>query len=130
PLNRLSVLPEAEQRHLLEQFNATATDFPQGTTLHGRIEAQTLLTPDAVAAVYQGRQLTYAELNQQANLLAHHLLALGVKPDDRVAIVARRGLDTLAGLLAILKSGACYVPVDPSHPAERLSYLLSDSAPV
>ncbi|MFP5498917.1 MAG: condensation domain-containing protein, partial [Gammaproteobacteria bacterium] len=130
PLNRLSVLPEAEQRHLLEQFNATAIDFPQGTTLHGRIEAQTLLTPDAVAAVYQGRQLTYAELNQQANLLAHHLLALGVKPDDRVAIVARRGLDTLAGLLAILKSGACYVPVDPSHPAERLSYLLGDSAPV
>ncbi|MDY7534219.1 amino acid adenylation domain-containing protein [Pseudomonas sp. Bout1] len=129
-LNRLPVLPEAEQRQLLEQFNATAADFPQGTTLHGRIEAQTLRTPDAVAAVYQGRQLTYAELNQQANLLAHHLLALGVKPDDRVAIVARRGLDTLAGLLAILKSGACYVPVDPSHPAERLNYLLTDSSPV
>ena len=78
----------------------------------------------------QGRQLTYSELNQQANLLAHHLLALGVKPDERVAVVARRGLDTLAGLLAVLKAGACYVPVDPSHPAERLHYLLSDSAPV
>ncbi|MCD7041283.1 amino acid adenylation domain-containing protein [Pseudomonas sp. MAFF 311096] len=129
-LNQVSVLPFAEQQWLLEHFNATHTDFPQGTTLHGRIEAQAALTPDAIAAVHQGRQLTYAELNQQANLLAHHLLALGVMPDDRVAIVARRGLDTLAGLLAILKAGACYVPVDPSHPAERLNYLLSDSAPV
>ncbi|NVZ71929.1 non-ribosomal peptide synthetase [Pseudomonas costantinii] len=129
-LNQVSVVPAAEQKMLLEQFNATQADFPQGTTLHARIEAQVVLTPDAIAAEQQGRQLTYAELNQQANLLAHHLLALGVKPDDRVAIVARRGLDTLAGLLAILKAGACYVPVDPSHPAERLSYLLTDSAPV
>ncbi|MGY2402552.1 amino acid adenylation domain-containing protein [Pseudomonas sp. SDO5271_S396] len=130
PLDQLSVVPADEQRLLLEDFNATRADFPQGSTLHGRIEAQVALTPQAIAAVHQGRQLTYAELNQQANLLAHHLLALGVKPDDRVAIVARRGLDTLAGLLAILKAGACYVPVDPSHPAERLNYLLSDSAPV
>nr|WP_282444191.1 non-ribosomal peptide synthetase [Pseudomonas fluorescens] len=129
-LDQLSVVPAAEQRLLLQQFNATQAVFPQGTTLHGRIEAQAALTPDAIAAVHEGRQLTYAELNQQANLLAHHLLALGVRPDDRVAIVARRGLDTLAGLLAILKAGAGYVPVDPSHPAERLSYLLSDSAPV
>ncbi|WP_456015626.1 amino acid adenylation domain-containing protein [Pseudomonas fluorescens] len=130
PLNQVSVVPAAERQQLLEQFNATHADFPQGTTLHGRIEAQAACTPEAIAAVQQGRQLTYAELNQQANLLAHHLLALGVKPDDRVAIVARRGLDTLAGLLAILKAGACYVPVDPSHPAERLNYLLTDSAPV
>ncbi|OPA89014.1 non-ribosomal peptide synthetase, partial [Pseudomonas fluorescens] len=129
-LDQVSVLPVAEQQVLLEQFNATRVDFPQGTTLHGRIEHQAALTPTAIAAVYHGRQLTYAELNAQANLLAHHLLALGVKPDDRVAIVARRGLDTLAGLLAILKAGACYVPVDPSHPAERLNYLLTDSAPV
>ena len=129
-LNQVPVVPAVEQRLLLEQFNATQAEFPQGTTLHGRIEAQAVLTPHAIAAVQLERSLTYAELNGQANLLAHHLLALGVKPDDRVAIVARRGLDTLAGLLAILKAGACYVPVDPSHPAERLAYLLSDSAPV
>ncbi|QJI28340.1 amino acid adenylation domain-containing protein [Pseudomonas sp. ADAK18] len=128
-VNQVSVLPEAERQQLM-QFNAIQVDYPQGSTLHGRVEAQAVLNPDALAAVYQGRHLTYSELNQQANLLAHHLLALGVKPDDRVAIVARRGLDTLAGLLAILKAGACYVPVDPSHPAERLSYLLNDSAPV
>ena len=129
-LNQVSVVPVAEQQLLRQQFNATVIDFPCGSTLHARIEAQAARAPDAIAAMHQGRQMTYAELNQQANLLAHHLLALGVKPDDRVAIVARRGLDTLAGLLAILKAGACYVPVDPSHPAERLSYLLTDSAPV
>jgi len=128
-VNQVSVLPAAERQQLM-QFNASEVDYPQGTTLHGRVEVQAALNPDALAAVYQGRHLTYSELNQQANLLAHHLLALGVKPDDRVAIVARRGLDTLAGLLAILKAGACYVPVDPSHPSERLNYLLNDCAPV
>ena len=80
--------------------------------------------------MYQDRALSYTQLNRQANALAHQLVALGVQPDDRVAILARRGLDTLAGLLAILKSGACYVPLDPAHPAERLEYLLHDSAPV
>ncbi|MUF07538.1 amino acid adenylation domain-containing protein [Pseudomonas sp. CCM 7893] len=129
PVGKFSLLTprEAEQ---LQHWNATAQAYPAGHTLHRRIENQAALTPDAVAALYQGRSLTYAELNRQANGLAHYLLTLGVQPDDRVAIVARRGLDTLVGLLAILKSGACYVPVDPSHPAERLNYLLSDSAPV
>ncbi|WP_246771730.1 AMP-binding protein, partial [Pseudomonas syringae] len=61
---------------------------------------------------------------------AHHLIGLGVRPDDRVAVVARRGLETLAGLLAVLKAGACYVPVDPGHPDERISYLLENSEPV
>ncbi len=133
-LNQVSVVPAAEQHVLLHQFNAPQANLApfsnHATTLHGRIEAQAARTPDAIAAVQLDRHMTYAELNQQANLLAHHLLALGVKPDDRVAVVARRGLDTLAGLLATLKAGACYVPVDPSHPAERLSYLLTDSAPV
>ena len=69
-LAQVSVVPAAEQHLLLEQFNATGADFPQGSTLHGRIEAQAALTPDAIAAVCQGRQLTYSELNQQANLLA------------------------------------------------------------
>ncbi|MFC6335254.1 amino acid adenylation domain-containing protein, partial [Pseudomonas karstica] len=129
PVSGFSLLTPREALQL-KHWNATAQDRPAVDVLHRRIEAQAALTPDAVAAVYQGRQLTYAELNQQANRLAHHLLGLGVKPDDRVAIVARRGLETLAGLLAILKSGACYVPVDPSHPAERLGYLLNDSTPV
>ncbi|MFJ2709596.1 amino acid adenylation domain-containing protein [Pseudomonas sp. NPDC087346] len=129
PVADFSVGTPAEAA-LLQQWNATRVDYPQGQTIHQRIEVQACERPDAVAAISQGRRLTYAELNRQANALAHHLIGLGVRPDDRVAIVARRGLETLVGLLAILKAGAGYVPIDPAHPAERLSYLLGDSAPV
>ncbi|MGY2402327.1 amino acid adenylation domain-containing protein [Pseudomonas sp. SDO5271_S396] len=122
------ITPEEDAQ--LQRWNATTQAYGAPKTLHERIEAQAARTPEAVAALYQGRSLSYAQLNQQANALAHQLLERGVKPDDRVAIVARRGLDTLVGLLAVLKSGACYVPVDPAHPAERLHYLLHDSAPV
>ncbi|WP_166220681.1 non-ribosomal peptide synthetase [Pseudomonas atagonensis] len=118
------------ETRLLQAWNATGVDYPQGLTTHQRIEAQARERPQAVAAVCQGQRLTYAELNRQANALAHHLIGLGVRPDDRVAIVARRGLDTLVGLVAILKAGAGYVPIDPAHPVERLSYLLGDSEPV
>ncbi|HGM5550334.1 TPA: amino acid adenylation domain-containing protein [Pseudomonas putida] len=123
-------LSTPEEIALLQQWNATRVDYPAPTTIQQRIEAQATLRPQALAAVDQGQGLTYAELNQRANALAHHLLDLGVRADDRVAIVARRGLDTLVGLLAILKAGAAYVPLDPAHPGERLSYLLEDSAPI
>ena len=129
PVGAFSMVTPAEQARL-HQWNATEQVHAQPHTLHARIEAQAVRTPDAVAAIYQGHPLTYAQLNQKANGLAHQLIELGVQPDDRVAVLARRGLDTLVGLLGILKAGACYVPVDPAHPAERLSYLLQDSAPV
>ena len=129
-LDRLSILPAQECEQLLVSFNATEADYPRGLTIAQRFEAQVAERPQAVAAVFADQPLTYLQLNRQANALAHHLIVLGVKPDDRVAIVARRGLDTLIGLVAILKAGAGYVPVDPAHPAERISYLLNDSAPV
>ncbi|WP_025109116.1 non-ribosomal peptide synthase/polyketide synthase [Pseudomonas sp. H1h] len=130
PLDQLSILPEAERERVLVAFNATRADYPQPLTIAQRIEAQVAERPQAIAAEFQGQTLTYAELNQHANALALHLIDLGVRPDARVAIVARRGLDTLIGLVAILKAGAGYVPIDPAHPAERLNYLLGDSAPV
>ncbi|PKA73026.1 arthrofactin-type cyclic lipopeptide synthetase A [Pseudomonas baetica] len=115
---------------LLQQWNDTRVIYPQGLTIVQRFEARAAQQPQALAAVEEGQPLTYAELNRQANALAHRLLEHGVQPDDRVALVARRGLDTLVGLLATLKAGAGYVPIDPAHPAERLNYLLNDSAPV
>jgi len=130
PLNQLSVLPAEEREQLLHGFNASQVDYPPAQPVHQRFEAQVLARPDALAAVHMGESLTFAELNHKANALAHQLLDLGVQPDDRVAIVARRGLQALTGLLAILKAGAAYVPVDPAHPAERLLHLLRDSAPV
>ncbi len=129
-INQLPVLPSAEREQLLEGFNQTQADYPRGLTLHQRIEQQVLRDPQAVAVVCDGRALSYAELNQQANHLALQLLELGVRPDDRVAICARRSLETLVGLVAILKAGAAYVPIDPAHPLDRIGYLLEDSAPV
>ncbi|KPA88169.1 amino acid adenylation enzyme/thioester reductase family protein [Pseudomonas asplenii] len=129
PLAAFSLLAPQEAGRLA-QWNDSVADYRHDVTLHRRIEEQAAARPEAVAAVHQGRSLSYAELNRRANALAAHLQELGVRPDDRVAIVARRGLETLVALLAILKSGAAYVPVDPSHPDERLRYLLDDSAPV
>ncbi|WP_017735411.1 non-ribosomal peptide synthetase [Pseudomonas sp. CBZ-4] len=129
-LTQLPSLPAAERETLLREFNATAADFPTGHTVHGAFEVQAERQPDAVAVVQDGVSLSYQQLNRRANQLAHHLLALGVQPDDRVAICCRRGPQMLVGLLGILKAGAGYVPIDPAYPAERIAYLLQDSAPV
>ncbi|CZT29110.1 amino acid adenylation [Pseudomonas cerasi] len=125
----IPLVGQQEREYLLESLNASAVNLPQGQTIHALIEARAEGTPETVAARFGEQSLSYAQMNRQANSLAHHLIRLGVRPDDRVAVVARRGLDTLVSLLAVLKSGACYVPVDPAHPDERISYLLTDSAP-
>ena len=93
-------------------------------------EEQVAKAPDAVAVVYEDTQLTYEELNSQANRLAHYLRSLGVKPDTRVALCVERSLEMIVGLLAVLKAGGAYVPLDPSYPSERLAYMLEDSSPV
>ena len=129
-LDLLHILPSAERETLLREFNATAADFPTGHTVHGAFEAQVERQPHAIAVRQDDEALTFQQLNQRANQLAHHLLALGVQPDDRVAICCRRGPQMLVGLLGILKAGAGYVPIDPAYPAERIAYLLQDSAPV
>ncbi|CAG8863571.1 Tyrocidine synthase 3 [Pseudomonas fluorescens] len=118
------------EARLLQRWNASQVTATEPQLIHQRIERQVQVRPDSVAAVHEGRSLSYQALNTRANTLAHRLIAQGVRPGTRVAIVARRGLDTLAGLLAVLKAGAAYVPIDPAHPRERLEYLLGDSAPV
>ncbi|MCB4424428.1 amino acid adenylation domain-containing protein [Xenorhabdus nematophila] len=126
----LPMLTETERQQLLVEFNATASDFPQDALIHQLFEAQAAKTPDATAIVYGEQSLSYAELNQRANRLAHHLMAQGVRPDDRVAICVERNLETIAGLLGILKAGGAYVSLDPAYPSERLAYILEDAAPV
>ncbi|MBI6899748.1 amino acid adenylation domain-containing protein [Pseudomonas putida] len=130
PLAEVELVGDVERRRLLHTFNGSARAFPVDQTLPALIEAQAARAPQALAAVAGDARLSYGELNQRANALAHHLIERGVGPDDRVAVVARRGLDTLVALLAVLKAGGAYVPVDPAHPDERLRYLLEDSAPV
>jgi amino acid adenylation domain-containing protein len=129
-VDHLPLLSEAERYQLLVAWNATEADYPQEKCVHEVFEAQAAQRPDAIAVVHNDAQLTYAELNARANRLAHHLRTLGVRPDSLVAICAERGLEMVVGLLAILKAGGAYVPLDPAYPAERLAYMLDDSAPV
>ncbi|MFN5014652.1 non-ribosomal peptide synthetase, partial [Bradyrhizobium sp.] len=125
-VDRLPLQDEAERHRVLVEWNATAAAYPQDVCVHELFEAQAERTPDAVAVVHEDERLSYAELNTQANRLAHHLCKLGVKPDDRVAICIERSIDLVAAELAILKCGAAYVPLDPAYPAERLSFMIED----
>ena len=129
-VRRIGVLPAAERHRVLVEWNATDAEYPSDKCIHELFEEQAARTPDAVAVVFEDQSLSYGELNGRANRLAHYLRGLGVKPDERVAICVERGLDMVAGLLAILKAGGAYVPLDPAYPAERLAYMLADSAPV
>ncbi|WP_163030489.1 condensation domain-containing protein, partial [Pseudomonas viridiflava] len=109
-LDRVALVGEQERHYLLETLNATALAVDNEQTVHAIIEARAASAPESVAAQVGERRLNYGELNLRANALAHHLISLGVRADDRVAVMARRGLDTLVAMLAVLKAGAGYVP--------------------
>ncbi|WP_339383843.1 non-ribosomal peptide synthetase family protein [Fortiea sp. LEGE XX443] len=126
-LSDLSLLTEAEKQTLLVDWNNTKIDYPQDQCIHQLFEAQVEKTPDAVAVVFEEKSLTYRELNQKANQLAHYLQKLGVKPEILVGICVERSPEMIVGLLAILKAGGAYLPLDPIYPQERLAYMLADA---
>ena len=126
-IGQLPMLNAAEQHLALQAWNASTADYPRDSAIHHLIEAQAARTPDAVALVFDTQSLTFARLNQQANRLAHRLIAAGVGPDVLVGIAVRRSVDLVVGLLAILKAGGAYVPLDPAYPEERLAYMMQDS---
>ncbi|MFL5355871.1 amino acid adenylation domain-containing protein [Archangium sp.] len=128
-LAELPLLTEAERRQVLVDWNDTRADYPREACIHSLVEAQALRTPDAVAAEFEGQQLTYRELDQRANQLAHALRERGVGPETRVGLCVERSLEMAVGLLGILKAGGAYVPLDPGYPPERLAFMLEDSAP-
>jgi amino acid adenylation domain-containing protein len=128
PVHRIDLLRDAHERAaIVDGFNESHVAAAAPVLVHALIEAQALRRPDAQAIEYAGESLSYAELNARANQLAHHLRALGVKPDDRVAICAERSLELVVALLATLKAGGAYVPLDPVYPDERLAHMLDDS---
>ncbi|MDB9432747.1 amino acid adenylation domain-containing protein, partial [Microcystis aeruginosa] len=130
PQESVSLLPllsEQEQKQLLVDWNQTKTDYPQEQCIHQLFESQVERTPDAIAVVFEEQSLTYGELNGRANQLAHYLQKSGVKPDELVGICLERSLDMIVGLLAILKVGGAYVPIDPDYPQERISFMLQDT---
>ncbi|MDR0781969.1 MAG: amino acid adenylation domain-containing protein, partial [Pseudomonadales bacterium] len=129
-VDRIDMLGDAQRRLMIEEWNATKTAYAQDKCIHELFEAQVDRTPGAVALFSDELELSYGELNARANRLAHYLRKRGVRPDDRVAICVERSVAMVVALLAVLKAGGAYVPLDPSYPAERLGYMLADSAPV
>ncbi|MFJ6215458.1 amino acid adenylation domain-containing protein [Streptomyces sp. NPDC092296] len=126
PVEQLEILPAEEQHLLLRQWNATGRKYRPGT-LPLFFEDQTARTPDATAVRFEGAELSYAELNLRANRLAHHLRSYGVGPESVVGVCLNRSLDLVVALLAVLKAGGAYLPLDPDYPADRLGFMLTDS---
>ncbi len=129
PISHLPLLPEAERQRVLKDWNDTAVAHPKDATLTSLIEAQVARTPDAVALEFEGRRLTYRELDARANQLAHALRRHGVGPEVRVGLCVERSLELVVGLLGTLKAGGAYVPLDPGYPQERLGWMLEDARP-
>jgi amino acid adenylation domain-containing protein len=123
----MRIMPEAELRKILFEFNDTTTDYPADRCVHELFEAQAAHTPHATAVVFGGQQITYVDLNTKANQLAHYLQTLGVKPEVLVGIYVERSLDMIIGLLGILKAGGAYLPLDLSYPATLLAFMLEDA---
>ncbi len=131
----LPLLTECERHQLLVEWNDTCTAYPDTKSIHQVFEEQVEQTPNAIAVVYEDESLTYRELNERANQLAHYLQSLGVGTEVLVGICVERwsktlpkaSLEMIVGILAILKAGGAYVPFDPAYPQERLAYMLNDS---
>ncbi len=126
PLCGIEMLPEHE-RLQLSAFNANAADYPSDKTIQQLFEEQVQRTPDSVAIVFEDQRISYAELNAKANGLAHQLRDIGAVRDGRISLLADRSIDMVVGILAVLKAGSAYVPLDPEYPDERLAYMLEDS---
>jgi amino acid adenylation domain-containing protein len=126
-LGDLPLLTEAERVELLETWNETTRNYDAADCVHRLFEEQARLSPDALAVSSGDVQITYQQLNAQANRVAHQLRRLGVQPEARVGIFMARSVENIVGLLGILKAGAAYVPLDPDHPRERLEFMVSDA---
>jgi enterobactin synthetase component F len=129
PVADVEVLTDAERDLVLHGWNDTAHPVPTGT-LTDLLDAQAAATPDVDAVVFEGEAVTYAQLHRRANRLAHRLISRGAGPGNLVAVALPRGVDLVVALLAVLKAGAAYLPLDLSYPADRLAFMRDDAQPV
>ena len=130
PDRRLSALPlgDPDELHrILVEWNATATDYPRERSIHGLFQDQAAATPEAVAVALEGATLTYRELDQRANRLAHYLRSLGVRPERPVGLWMERSLEVVVAILGVLKAGGAYAPLDLRAPRERIAFMLRDA---
>ncbi|WP_414542076.1 amino acid adenylation domain-containing protein [Nostoc sp. CCY0012] len=126
-ISELEILKPIELKKILGDFNCRQNNYPKNQCIHHLFEEQVKCTPNNIAVAFKNQQLTYFELNNHANQLAHHLQKLGIKPDMLVGICTENSLQMFVGILGILKAGAAYLPLDPTYPQERLAFLLSDT---
>jgi amino acid adenylation domain-containing protein len=123
----LPLLPPGERQRVLVEWNATQVCYPTEACVHELVAAQAARSPDAVAVVFEGRAMSYGELDVRANQLAHELRARGVGPEVRVAVCLERSPELMVALLGVLKAGGAYVPLDPGYPLDRLAFMVSDA---
>ncbi|NOR69056.1 MAG: amino acid adenylation domain-containing protein, partial [Methylomarinum sp.] len=126
-IHQLILLNEHENTQQVQRWNATQAYYPENICIHTLFETQAAKTPDATAVMFMGEFISYTELNKQANQLAHYLILKGAGTETRVGICMERSLNLVIGIMAILKSGACYVPIDPAYPVERINFVLNDA---
>jgi amino acid adenylation domain-containing protein/non-ribosomal peptide synthase protein (TIGR01720 family) len=126
-LEDIKLLTKAQKEKLLFEFNDTEKEYPDSKCISELFEEQAIQNPDAVAIVFENEQLTYKELDERSNQIAHFLRSKGVKEETLVAICIERSIMMVTGILGILKTGAAFVPIDPEFPADRMSYMLKDS---
>lgn len=131
PLEKLPLLGIQQKQRILAEWNQTETSYPSDRCIHELFELQAARTPDAIALVFEDQQLSYRELNEQANQVARYLRLQGVGPEVMVGLYMQRSLEMMVGLLGIHKAGGAYVPLDPDFPSDRIAFMLQDSqAPV
>jgi len=128
PIRRLPLLAADERTRVLCDWNATQTALPVDACIHGLFAATAARRPDARALTFEGRGLSFRELDARANRLAQHLVALGAGPDRLVGVHLERSLEMVVAILAVLKAGGAYVPLDPTYPEDRIAYMVEDSA--
>jgi hypothetical protein len=125
-LSDIDLITASESEQLLETFNQTKKSYPQDQTIVELFEQQVKRSPQATAIIFEDQILSYQELNEKSNQLAHYLKAKGVKPETLVPICLERSVEMMIGILGILKSGGAYVPIDPQYPQDRMAYMLND----
>lgn len=126
-LNEIEIVTPDEKKKILYDFNNTSADYPRDKTITQLFEEQVEKTPDNIAVVFENQKLTYRELNERANSLANYLRSQKIGRNDIVGIMVNRSLEMIISILAVLKSGACYIPIDPEYPQDRIAYMLNNS---
>lgn len=126
-LNNIEIVTEKEKEELLYSFNNTKLNYDKTKTIAELFETQAEKTPNNIALVFEGQTLTYKELNEKANQLAHYLRKTGITNNQIIAILVNRSFEMIIAILAVLKSGGAYIPVDPDYPDDRIAYMLEDS---